>query len=119
MRYVKEFCRGGLFGGCATLCWLNNINDLLNALGVGVGGNIEAHTAYALINLVSPSAQDNAVIGLKSGDAIKVWLNGEVIHREAATMLECRSIDVFGAIDPQGLHTRPRFSSGVCHSRET
>lgn len=96
----KEFCAPTFFGGCATLCWLNNINDLLNALGFGIGGNIEAHTAYALINLVSPSNQDDAVVGVKSGDAIKVWLNGEVIHREAATILECRSIHVPGAFDP-------------------
>lgn len=99
----KQFCSVSFFGigrGCATLCWLNNINDVFNALGFGTGGNIEAHTAYALINLVSPSNQDNTVIGVKSGDAIKVWLNGEVIHREAATVLGCRSIHVLGAFDP-------------------
>ena len=96
----EEFCAATIFGGCATLCWLNNINVILNPLGFGTGGNIEAHTAYALINLVSPSNQDNAVMGVKSGDAIKIWLNGEVIHREAATGLECRSIDVPVAIDP-------------------
>ena len=96
----EEFCAAIIFGGCATLCWSNNINDLLNPLGFGTGGNIEAHTAYALINLVSSSNQDNAVIGVKSGDSIKIWLNGEVIHREASTILECRSIHVPVAIDP-------------------
>ena len=40
-------------------------------------------------------------MGVKSGDAIKVWLNGEVIHREAAMILECRSIHVPVALDPR------------------
>ena len=99
----KQFCSVSFFGigkGCATLCWLNNINDVFNALGFGTGGNIKSHTAYALINVVSPSNQNNAVMGVKSDDAIKVWLNGEVIHREAATVLGCRSIHVSGAFDP-------------------
>lgn len=98
----KRFYASSFFSGRqhATLCWSNNINDILNVLGFGIGSNIEAHTAYALINLVSSSNQDNAVIGVKSGDAIKVWLNGEVIHRKAATMLECRSIHVPIAFDP-------------------
>ena len=97
----EEFCSGPIFGGCATLCWLNNINDVFNILGFGTGGNIKSHTAYALINVVSPSNQNNAVMGVKSGDAIKVWLNGEVIHREAAMILECRSIHVPVALDPR------------------
>ncbi len=99
----KQFCSVSFFGigrGCATLCWLNNINDVFNALGFGTGGNIKSHTAYALINLVSPSNQNNAVMGVKSGDAIKIWLNGDVIHREAATVLGCRDIHVLGAFDP-------------------
>ena len=96
----EEFCTRTIFGGCATLCWLNNINDLLNPLGFGTGGNIKAHTAYALINLVSSSNQNNAVIGVKSSDAIKIWLNGNVIHREAATVLGCRTVHVPAAFDP-------------------
>ena len=97
----EEFCSRGLFSGCATLCWLNNINHLFNIIGFGTGDNIKAHTAYGLVNLVAPSDQDNAVIGVKSGDTIKIWLNGEVIHGQAATVLECRSIDVPAAFDPR------------------
>ena len=97
----EEFCSRGLFSGCATLCWLNNINYLFNIIGFGTGDNIKAHTAYGLVNLVAPNDQDNAVIGVKSGDTIKIWLNGEVIHGQAATVLECRSIDVPVAFDPR------------------
>ena len=99
-RACEKFCERALFGGCATLCWWNNINDTLNTLDFGASGNMNAHTVYALINLVSSSDQDNAIIGVKSSDAIKIWLNGEIIHREDATVLECRSIDVALAWDP-------------------
>ena len=51
---------------------------------------MRAHTAYALSNLVTASDQDNAIIVVKSGDAIKIWLNGKVIHRADATVLECQ-----------------------------
>ena len=105
----EKFCGRTIFAGCVTLCWFNNINDILNALGFGTGGSIKAHTAYALINLVSPSNQDDAVIGVKSGDAMKIWLNGEVIHREAATLLECRSFHVGGATDPYVCTSDPHY----------
>ena len=96
----ETFCSPGFFGGCGVKCWRNNINDSLNTLGFGAGGNMKAHTAYVLINLVSPSNQDNAIIGMKSSDAIKMWLNGEVVHREDATALGCRTIHVPLAEDP-------------------
>ena len=61
---------------------------------------MKAYTAYALINLISPSNQDNAIIGVKSSDAIKIWLNGEAVHRGDATALGCRTIHVPLAEDP-------------------
>lgn len=95
----QKFCKPTLFGGCGVECWRNNINDSLNTLGFGAGDNMKAHTAYALINLIS-SDQDNAIIGVKSSDAIKIWLNGKVVHREDATVLECRSIHAPLGEDP-------------------
>ena len=51
----QRFCARGLFGGCKTLCWENNINTTVNTLGLGTGSeNIKAYTAYALITLISP-----------------------------------------------------------------
>ncbi len=97
----EEFCSlVPIFGGCGTLCWLNNIKNLLTPIGLGIGGNIQSDTAYALINAVSPSDQAHAAIGIKSGDEIKMWLNGEVIDIKAATNLGCRSLHVPLAFDP-------------------
>ena len=76
-RSCREFCNLSLFvRHCRTVCWENNLNDTANLLGFGTGDNIEAHTAYALINLVSPRNQGGTMKVL-SGDTFKVWLNGE------------------------------------------
>ena len=100
----EEFCSFGFFGigsGCINLCWLNNINDILNTLGFGTGGsNIKAHTAYTMITLVSPQNQTDARLFVKSGDAVKMWLNGKTIHRKAAITLGCRTVHVPAAFDP-------------------
>ena len=96
----ERFCAGGLFGGCRTLCWSNNINNTLNILGLGTGGNITGRTAYALITLISPRDQEDVTLSVPSSDAVKVWLNGEVVHTEAATALGCRTVSVPLAFDP-------------------
>ena len=93
-RSCRKFCNLSLFvWHCRTVCWENNLNDTANLLGFGTGDNIEAHTAYALINLVSPQSQ-NGTMKVLSGDTFKVWLNGEAIHREVATNLGCRKVDI-------------------------
>ena len=93
-RSCRKFCNLSLFvWHCRTVCWENNLNDTANLLGFGTGDNIEAHTAYALINLVSPRNQGGTMKVL-SGDTFKVWLNGEAIHREVATNLGCRKVDI-------------------------
>ena len=68
---------------------------------MGTGQNTKARTAYALINLISPYEQTDAVMKVESGDDVKVWLNGNVVHREAAESLGCREIDVPFACDPR------------------
>ena len=90
-----------------TVCWANNINNVIRVLGIGTGQSTKAHTAYALINLISPYEQTDTVMTVTSGDAVKVWLNGEVVHREAAESLGCREIDVPLACDPQVCVTDP------------
>ena len=57
---------------------LNNINDLVNASGLGTG-NIDHHVAYGCIELDSPKDQ-NTMMYVGSDDAVKVWLNGQLIH---------------------------------------
>ena len=56
----------------------NNINELVNTIGLGTG-NIDYHVAYGSVNLESSRAQ-NTKMFVGSGDAVKVWLNGELIH---------------------------------------
>ena len=79
---------------------------------MGTGQNTKAHTAYALINLISPYEQTDAVMTMRSGDAVKVWLNGNVVHREAAENLGCRKIDVPLACDPQVCISDPELEPG-------
>ncbi len=57
----------------------NNVNDLLNKIGFG-SGNVEHHSSYALITLESATARSDVTMRTGSDDAIKVWLNGEVVH---------------------------------------
>ena len=56
----------------------NNINELVNTIGLGTG-NIDYHVAYGSVNLESSRAQ-NTKMFVGSGDAVKVWLNGELVH---------------------------------------
>ena len=57
----------------------NNITEMVNAIGLGKGGNIDRHVAYGSIALRSPRKQ-NTTMHVGSDDAVKVWLNGELVH---------------------------------------
>ena len=59
----------------------NNINELVNATGLGIG-NIDYHVAYGSVNLDSPRQQRTKMF-VGSGDAVKVWLNGVLVHNNA------------------------------------
>ena len=59
----------------------NNINELVNATGLG-SGNIDHHVAYGSVNLDSPSEQNTRML-VGSGDAVKVWLDGKLVHSNA------------------------------------
>ena len=56
----------------------NNINDMANDTGLG-SGDIDHHVAYGSIALDSPRAQNTRML-VGSDDAVKVWLNGELVH---------------------------------------
>ena len=70
--YAWQLGRIAVVGG-------DNINDLLNSIGMAQG-NIDDHSSYALITLESTTAQSGVLMRVGSDDAIKVWLNGEVVH---------------------------------------
>ena len=58
----------------------NNINDMVNATGLGTD-NIDFHVAYGSIALNVPSQQSTRLF-IGSGDAVKVWLNGTLVHNK-------------------------------------
>ena len=61
-------------------CKSNNVQHVVNATGLSTVQDLNHYTAYAFMNIISP--QDQAVkMGVGSDDAIKVWLNGDVVHR--------------------------------------
>ena len=57
----------------------NNVNDLVNDLGLGEG-DVNDHSVYGLIILDAPEAQDGVPAKVGSDDSVKVWFNGEVVH---------------------------------------
>ena len=68
----------------------NNINDVINKISLVDGRNpattaddmnVDDHSSYALITLQSTTARSNVTMRAGSDDAIKVWLNGQVVHR--------------------------------------
>ena len=55
-----------------------NINDCLEKIGF-IKGNVDHATSYALVNIYSAIDQE-VTMRVGSDDAIKVWLNGRVVH---------------------------------------
>ena len=61
---------------------VDNVTDVLQRIG-WANGDVNDHTSYALITLESINAQNNVTMRVGSDDAIKVWLNGQVVHTNA------------------------------------
>ena len=57
----------------------DNINEMTDALGWGSGSEIYDHIVYGSVTLDAPREQDTTML-VGSGDAVKVWLNGELVH---------------------------------------
>ena len=72
----------GTIAGTSTEKYSDNINDVVNRIGLAEG-NLEDYSSYALINLVSDMDRRNLTMRVGSDDAIKVWLNAEVVHKNA------------------------------------
>ena len=56
----------------------DNITRMVNAIGLGIG-DIDNHVAYGSIAFHSPR-QQNTELYVGSDDAVKVWLNGVLVH---------------------------------------
>ena len=61
-------------------CYSNNVNSVINRVGLSNDRGLNHHSAYALINILSPRERRNVAMGVGSDDAVKVWLNGKVVH---------------------------------------
>ena len=58
----------------------NNINRMTDALGWGTGEEIYDHIVYGSVVLDSPEEQETTML-VGSNDAVKVWLNGQLVHQ--------------------------------------
>ena len=58
----------------------NNINEMTRSLGWGTGEEIYDHIVYGSVILDSPQEQDTRMF-VGSDDSVKVWLNGELVHK--------------------------------------
>lgn len=61
-------------------CYSDNVNSVINRIGLSKDRGLNHHSAYALINILSPRERRNVAMGVGSDDAVKVWLNGSVVH---------------------------------------
>ena len=61
-------------------CYSDNVNSVINRIGLSNDRGLNHHSAYALINILSPRERRNVAMGVGSDDAVKVWLNGKVVH---------------------------------------
>ena len=62
----------------------NNINQMTESLGWGTGSEIYDHIVYGATILDSPTEQKTQMF-VGSDDAVKVWLNGELVHKAFIT----------------------------------
>ena len=58
----------------------NNINDMLISIGLA-DTDINQHVAYGSILLNSPQEQET-IMFVGNDDAVKVWMNGELVHEK-------------------------------------
>ncbi len=63
----------------------DNINDMTDSLGWGRGEDIYEHIVYGSILLDAPMEQQTTMF-VGSDDAVKVWLNGELVHQALAVI---------------------------------
>ncbi|RKU25555.1 hypothetical protein C6499_14785 [Candidatus Poribacteria bacterium] len=80
----------------------NNINDIVNKIGWG-SGDVDNHVAYGSIQLHSPKEQQTTML-VGSGDSVKVWLNGTLVHTYAGDRWSNNYQDRFTATLEQGIN---------------
>ena len=80
----------------------NNITEMVKAIGLGDGNHyIEYHVAYGSLSLDSPRHQ-NTKMYVGSDDAVKVWLNGVLVHSKPEDRWALNYQDTFRVTLKQG-----------------
>jgi hypothetical protein len=72
----------------------NNVNDTITKIGLGAG-DVNDHSSYAFLVLESPTDQNGVAMRVGSDDSIKVWLNGQVVHKNAVDRGASDFLDTF------------------------
>jgi len=89
----------------------NNIQDLINAEKKKWGGgweklaaDINDHSAYFYTEVKSSKARSGVTMKVGSDNSVKVWLNGEVVHKNAVNRGASDFQDTFKVDLKQGLN---------------
>ena len=70
------------------------MTGLIDDLSSQIGGERDNHSSYALLVLESDTALASVTMGVSSDDAVKVWMNGEVVHIKAVDRSALKPIDI-------------------------
>ena len=92
----KAWTLGKLATGC------NNIQDMVTSTGLGEG-DINNHVAYGSLRFESPEEQKTTMY-VGSDDAVKVWLNGELIYNNIIDRGDCDYQDIFFVTLKEGIN---------------
>ena len=80
----------------------NNINIMVNATGLGTG-DIDHHVAYGSVTLNAPREQETMMF-VGSNDAVKVWLNGQLVHNNPIDRSVSGYADIFPVTLKMGIN---------------
>ena len=80
----------------------DNINTMANATGLGTG-DINHHVAYGSVTLNTPREQDTLMF-VGSNDAVKVWLNGQLVHNNPIDRKVSGYADIFPVTLKMGIN---------------
>lgn len=78
----------------------NNIQKMLTKIGLG-SGDIDDYVAYGSIILTSPKKQQTTMF-VGSDDAVKVWINGRLVHKNSVNRSSINYQDYFPVTLKQG-----------------
>ena len=67
------------------LCSSDNVINVVREIGLTSATQLTQYSAYALINIYSPTAQNEVMMGVGSDDSIRVWLNGSIVYTNNIT----------------------------------